>query len=150
MISLKNEQTMRVDTDTLKKNAKKILQFLGYSTFDLGILLTDTAHMHELNKRYRDKDKPTDILSFPYYPNLKAGEKINARSKEDKNLGDIVMCPHYIQEDLDRWHQPFEERMRILLVHGICHLLGYDHIKDEDYTIMHQKEAEILAILSAE
>ncbi len=150
MIAIKNEQKVPIAIDTLKKDAKKILQFLGYATFDLGILITDKPHIHELNKQYRDCDKPTDILSFPYHSHLKAGQKIVAANKEDKNLGDIVICPHYIQEDLARWNQSFEERMKVLLVHGICHLLGYDHIKDEDYLIMHQKEAEILAMLSRE
>lgn len=139
---------MPVDIDTLKKDAKKIITFLGYGTFDLGILLTDKKHMHELNKQYRGHDKPTDILSFPYHPQLYVGQKIIVQSKEDKNLGDLVLCPVYIQEDLARWDQSFEQRLKVLLVHGICHLLGYDHIKDEDYVIMHQKEAEILAILA--
>lgn len=147
MIVIQNKQSMPIDIDTLKKDAKKIITFLGYGTFDLGILLTDKEHMHELNKQYRNQDKPTDILSFPYHPHLQQGQKIIAQVKEDKNLGDIVMCPAYIQEDLARWDQSFEQRLQVLLVHGICHLLGYDHIKDEDYVIMHQKEAEILAML---
>lgn len=147
MITIKNEQKIPVDIDILKKDAKKIITFLGYGTFDLGILLTDKQHIHELNKQYRSQDKPTDILSFPYHPQVKAGQKIIAQNKEDKNLGDIVICPEYMQEDLARWNQLFEERMKVLLIHGICHLLGYDHIKDEDYVIMHQKEAEILAML---
>lgn len=147
MITLKNQQTVPVDLATIKKDAKKILKALDYGDFDLGILLTDSQHMHELNKQYRHQDKPTDVLSFAYYPALKAGQKIEAQNTEEKNLGDIVICPQYVQEDLDRWGQSFKERMRILLVHGICHLLGYDHIKDEDYVIMHQKEAELLATL---
>ncbi len=105
--------------------------------------------MHKLNKQYRNHDKPTDILSFPYHPDIKAGEKIIAQTKEEKNLGDLVICPEYVEQDLACWNQSFQERIKVLLVHGICHLLGYDHIKDTDYEIMHQKEMEILAMLSS-
>ena len=147
MITIENKQTIPVDTDTLNSDAKKILDHLGYATFDLGILLCDDATMHEYNKQYRDKDKATDILSFPFYPDLKPGDRINASQSEEENLGDIILCPHYIQEDLARWNKTFNERMRILLVHGICHLLGYDHIEDTDYIIMQAKENELLEML---
>lgn len=144
MVTLKNEQNKSINEKTLQQDAQRILEYLGYPEFDLGILLCDSNTMHQYNKQYRNKDKPTDILSFPYYPNLKAGEKIKPTTPEEKNLGDIILCPEYIQEDLARWNQPFDVRMQQLLVHGICHLLGYDHIKDVDYEIMKQKEEEIL------
>jgi rRNA maturation RNase YbeY len=147
MITINNEQNIPIDTDLLKKDAEKILAFLGYKTFDLGILLASKEYIHELNKKYRNKDKPTDILSFAYYPDLKAGQKVVATTKEDQNLGDLIICPEYVQEDLNRWQQTFPERMRILLVHGICHLLGYDHIKDEDYAQMQEQETAILNML---
>lgn len=147
MITIHNEQTVPIDTATIKKDVKKILQFLGYPLFDIGILFTDIRHMQELNKKYRKQDNPTDVLSFPYHPHLKAGERILAKNKEEKNLGDIALCPEYVQQDLSRWNQSFNDRMKVLLVHGICHLLGYDHIKDEDYAIMHQQEKAILATL---
>ncbi len=148
MISINNEQSFPIDTQALQNDAQIILKFLGYATFDLGILLTDIQTMHEFNKKYRDQDKSTDILSFAYHQYVKAGEKISAKNKEDKNLGDIIMCPEYIHKDLPRWNELFEKRIQILLVHGVCHLLGYEHINDEDYELMRQKEAEILAVLA--
>lgn len=149
MITLKNEQSVAMDTDALKKDAQKIVTFLGYPDFDLGILLADSTHMHKLNKQYRDKDKPTDILSFPYYPDLQPEQRIEAKTPEGRNLGDIIICPAYVKEDLARWDQTFEKRMQTLLIHGICHLLGYDHITDNDYDSMHQKEAGILYFLES-
>jgi probable rRNA maturation factor len=147
MITINNQQSIPVDTTTLKKNAQKILNFLGYKNFDLGIVLATKEYIHLLNKKYRDKDKPTDILSFPYYPNAQPGKKIIASKKEDQNLGDIIICPKYVQEDLARWNQNFDDRMQTLLVHGVCHLLGYDLIGDKDYKIMHQKETILLEML---
>ncbi len=149
MIALQNKQPIPLDTQQLEKDAHIILQHLEYGDFDLGILLTDTKTMHDLNKKHRDKDKPTDILSFPFYPELQPGQRIKAHTDDEKNIGDIIICPEYVKSDLERWGQPFEQRMRVLLVHGICHLIGYDHIKDEDYEVMKQKEEELLSLLKA-
>lgn len=149
MITIIDKQKIPIDKKQLKKDAQRILEYLDYKDFDLGIMLADSAIIHEYNKKYRGKDKPTDVLSFPFYDMLKAGEHVIATSNEQKNLGDIIICPEYVQEDLARWQQSFDTRMRALLVHGICHLLGYDHIKDTDYKIMKQKEEELLQQLSS-
>ncbi len=149
MITIKNNQKISFDTERLKKDAQVVLKHLGYDYFDLGILLADNKKIHELNKKYRNKDKPTDILSFPFYPELEAGEQIISKSEDEKNLGDIIISPEYVKADLERWSQTFEQRMRVLLVHGICHLLGYDHIKDSDYEVMKKKEQELLSLLES-
>lgn len=147
MINIDNKQTVAIDVVQLKKDAQVILKALNYSDFDLGILIANLKDMHEYNLNYREQDKPTDILSFPYHPHLKAGERITAEINDDKDLGDIVLCPQYILDDLARWEVSYERRLQILLVHGICHLLGYDHIEDEDYEIMKQQEELLLAAL---
>lgn len=145
MITIKNSQRkILIDAQQLKKDAQTLLDALRYCDFDLGIWLTSDATIRKYNKAYRNKDKVTDILSFPFYPQLKAGERIKAKNEEDKNLGDLIIAPHYVQKDLPRWGQTFEQRMRVLLVHGICHLLGYDHETDEEYAVMHRKELDLL------
>ncbi len=149
MITLKNKQNLSINIEQLTHNVEIILKHLGYSDFDLGILLTNNAKIKEYNLKYRNKDKPTDILSFPFHSQLKAGEKINAKNEDQKNLGDIIISLEYVKADLEQWNQTFEKRMQILLAHGICHLLGYDHIKDEDYEIMKVKEQELLSLLKA-
>lgn len=147
MILIRNEQTFPVDVVKLKRDARTILRSLDYDDFDLGILLTTHEAIHDYNKQYRGYDKPTDILSFPYHQ-IVPGEKIEAPTDEEKNLGDIIMCPAYINDDLARWEKTFQERMDILLVHGICHLLGYDHIEDADYEVMKLQEDALLEIIS--
>jgi len=150
MITIRNEQKqIEVNIEQLKHEAQLLLNYLGYSDFDLGILLCSDADMQKYNKEYRDKDKVTDILSFPYYPKLNPGEKITPKTPDDKNLGDIIIAPAYVQEDLVRWNQSFLERMQVLLVHGLCHLLGYDHITDEDYAVMKEKEDHLLKLLTS-
>jgi probable rRNA maturation factor len=146
MINIQNQQNnVAVDIPKLQQDASKILAALNYADFDLTILLTSEPVMQKFNRDYRKKDQPTDILSFPFYPDLKAGERILAKDEDDQNLGDLILCPLYILNDLDRWQKSFEERLQILLVHGICHLLGYDHIKDEDYLIMKEQEDWLIA-----
>ena len=70
-------------------------------------------------KNIASKNKSTDILSFSYYPNLKPGQTIKPTSEEERNLGDIIMCPEYVMNDLARWGQSFEHRLKVLLIHGL-------------------------------
>lgn len=143
MILVKNEQKFPIDIAKLKNDAHIILDTLDYTDFDLGILLATPEAIQKYNLHYRNKDSATDILSFPYY-HINAGERIEVTSDDEKNLGDIILCPQYIHDDLARWEKSFQERVDILLVHGICHLLGYDHIKDEDYEVMKLQEDALL------
>lgn len=145
MITVRNTQRkIPIDIEKLHQNAQVILNALRYHDYDLGIWLASDIRIRAYNRDYRNKDKVTDILSFPYHTELKAGERIVPRSPEDRNLGDLIIAPNYVHHDLARWNQSFEKRMQVLLVHGICHLLGYDHIKDEDYKVMKRKEATLL------
>jgi probable rRNA maturation factor len=148
MILIKNSQRkIKIDTARLQSDAQKCLDALNYSDFDLGIWLTTNKTIHFYNKTYRHKDKPTDILSFPAHPELKAGQRIKATSADDKGLGDLIISLEYVQKEAKKLGVTFEQRMQRLLVHGICHLLGYDHIEDADYKVMLQKEMSLLKML---
>lgn len=145
MISIKNRQRkIPINSDQLHKQVQLLLDALHYADFDIGILITTNKTIHTYNRVYRHKDKPTDILSFPYHPELLAGKRIRVRTFEDKNLGDLIISAEYVVKESEKYRVTFEERMRILLVHGICHLLGYDHIEDADYRRMRAKEAWLL------
>ncbi len=145
MISFKNTQRkIKINKNLLVQEAQEILDILNYPDFDLGIWITTNKTIREYNREYRHKDKPTDILSFPYHPTLEAGKRIKVSEEEDKNLGDLIISAEYVVEEAKKYNVTFEQRMRILLVHGVCHLLGYDHIIDADYRRMRAKEAFIL------
>jgi probable rRNA maturation factor len=145
MITLQNKQrAVRVNTQALKKDAQAILGILDYADFDLAIVLVDNPTIHHYNKTYRGKDKPTDILSFSYHPSLRPGERIEAEDEDDKNIGDLIISPEYVVAQLPELETTLDERMRVLLVHGICHLRGYDHEIDEDYEIMKTEEERLL------
>lgn len=145
MINFKNSQrSIPIDAAQLQKDAQTFLTALGYDNFDLGIWITTNATIKKYNRDYRHKDKPTDILSFPYHDTLKAGQRIKVKEPEDENLGDLIISAAYVTKDAKRLGISFERRMRRLLVHGICHLLGYDHMKDSEYKVMLAKERELL------
>lgn len=148
MILINNRQRkIKINTKKLQHNAQIILDALKYPDFDLGILLTTNKAIQKYNAAYRNKDKPTDILSFPHHPELQAGKRIKIHSDDDKNLGDLILSLEYIQKAANDLAISFEEHMKVLLVHGICHLLGYDHIKDEDYKVMRRRELNLLKLL---
>ena len=149
MILIKNTQRkIFLDIPKIHHEVENILQILGYAGFDLGIWFTSDATIRTYNRQYRHQDKPTDVLSFPYHSELKAGEQITVTHPDDKNLGDLIVSPAYVERNAQELGVTFEHRLRVILIHGICHLLGYDHIKDEDYMVMHAKEQDLLKKLS--
>jgi probable rRNA maturation factor len=150
MILIKNRQRkIVIEIERLKQDIQRILDHLQYTDFDIGVLLTTNATIRTYNQQYRDKDKPTDILSFPYHATLKAGKRIQAKTEDDKNLGDLIISLEYVKKDAQKKGETFEDRFTMLLVHGICHLLGYDHSEDVEYEQMQKKETELLDILAS-
>ena len=117
---------------------------------EITVKIVDKAEIHELNKRTRGVDKVTDVLSYPNL-NLKAGEivgepqlGINSFDGTNVYLGDCALCLDVAKLQAEENSKTLESEVRKLVVHSVLHLLGYDHIADEDYLIMHKKEKEIL------
>ena len=146
MITLHNKQEdLAIDIKQLEAHAQRVLDMLGYSDFDLGIALVSSDEMQGYNREYRNIDKPTDVLSFPFHYEIIPGEKIHADNDDEKNLGDIIICPAYAKTTLIDWDQEIKERLDGLLMHGMCHLLGYDHTTDEQEEQMLAMEAKLLS-----
>ncbi len=143
MITIKNTQRkIKISTARIKKTAQMILNELGYSDFDLGIWLTTNKTIHSYNKEYRGKDKPTDILSFPYHQ-LEPGEQIIPKTDDDKNVGDLIISLEFVQGLLPLYDVTLQDRVDTLLIHGICHLLGYSHYDEENDKIMSKLEKKL-------
>jgi probable rRNA maturation factor len=98
--------------------------------FEISVVLADDAFVKELNKQYRGKDKPTNVLSFP---SDLAGE-----------LGDIVFAFETIEKEAKEQQKTFRNHTAHLLVHGFLHLLGHDHMDEKEARIMENKEIKIL------
>ena len=112
------------------------------------ITLTTPKNIQEINKDYRNIDKETDVLSFPMFEKEEIERKIkeNGFLHEDV-LGDIIISIQKVEEQAIEYNHSFERELSYMVVHGFYHLMGYDHIKEEDKKQMRDKEEEILNIL---
>ena len=116
--------------------AKEILNFLGKENVELGITLTNNETIQALNREWRGKDKPTDVLSFPI------NEKPSGYGYY--LLGDVVISIPFAKKQAEEIGFSYKEEVLRLLIHGILHLLGYDHEKsDEEAKIMFDLQDKI-------
>ncbi|TCS37608.1 rRNA maturation RNase YbeY [Reinekea marinisedimentorum] len=113
------------------------------SEAEVSIRLVDAPESQELNAQYRGKDKPTNVLSFPFEAPPGIPE-----SEINHLLGDLVICAPIIQQEAQQQDKPEENHWAHMVIHGTLHLLGYDHLTDEEAVIMEQLEREILATLA--
>ena len=124
---------------------------LENSKLFITITLTDPENIQRINKEYRNIDKPTDVLSFPMFEKEELDKKIanNDFGYEDI-LGDIIISIKRVEEQAEEYGHSFERELSYMVVHGFYHLMGYDHIKEEDKNIMRPKEEKILKTLNIE
>jgi probable rRNA maturation factor len=108
---------------------------------ELSLLFTDDASMQVLNRDWRGKDKPTNVLSFPAFP-VKVGGKVPPM------LGDIAIALETVQREAAEEGKPFDSHLSHMIVHGLLHLLGYDHEDDDEAEIMEAAERGILGRLA--
>lgn len=105
---------------------------------EVTIRIVDEEESHHLNLTYRGKDKPTNVLSFPF----EAPPEV-----ELSLLGDLIICRQVVEQEAIEQQKSAEEHWAHMVVHGCLHLLGYDHIEDEEAEEMEGLETEILAEL---
>ena len=109
------------------------------------ITLTDGENIRKINKEYRNIDKATDVLSFPMFEKDELVQKIKEQSFDYEDvLGDIVISIPKVEEQAKEYGHSFERELSYMVVHGFYHLMGYDHIKEEDKKEMRPKEEKIL------
>lgn len=108
----------------------------------VNIILTNPENIHKMNKEYRNIDRPTDVLSFPMF---EKEELENLNNENYDVLGDIVISIEKVKEQAIEYEHSFERELSYMVVHGFCHLIGYDHIEESDKITMRKKEEEILA-----
>ncbi|MBR1883553.1 MAG: rRNA maturation RNase YbeY [Clostridia bacterium] len=101
------------------------------------------AQIRKFNKEYRDIDRETDVLSFPIFTH----EELKNNSLSNIELGDILICIDVVKEQAIAYETGMKREMLYMITHGICHLLGYDHIEAEDKVKMREKEERILSMV---
>ena len=113
------------------------------------ITLTNPQNIQDLNKKYRNIDKPTDVLSFPMFEKVELDElKQNSKPNMQDILGDIIISIPKVEEQAKEYGHSFERELSYMLVHGFYHLMGYDHMEEEDKAQMRKKEENVLSKLN--
>ncbi|MCG8615239.1 MAG: rRNA maturation RNase YbeY [Desulfobacterales bacterium] len=140
-ILIDNRHEERLPTPPLEQKTEQILNALGCDAHEISIVIMDDPGVRELNATYRGKDKATNVLSFP----MQEGEFSDITPGL---LGDVVISLETAAREADQAGISLEERMSQLLIHGILHLLGFDHEKGEsDAHRMEEKSLELLRLV---
>lgn len=130
---------------TAKMAADKAGELYGLKNAEVSITLTDNKHIHELNLRYRGIDRPTDVLSFALNegeePEIFDGPAVDV-------LGDIILSVERAVEQAAEYGHSVQREIAFLTVHGMLHLLGYDHMEEADRIEMRREEEFVMKKLA--
>ena len=137
----------------LKRNIKRAIVLTlknlnqDYKRFVLSVTFLNQDEMRELNSRTRNIDKVTDVLSYPNF-NMKPFDKIDTNDENNfmgKNifLGDMALCLERAKEQAEEYGHSLLKEVVKLVIHSTLHLMGFDHIEDDDYVVMNHEEEKI-------
>ncbi len=136
----------------MERIARRAAEMEGLQDFEVQIILADNDFIHQLNRDYRQVDAPTDVISFPANDLEKPlAEALQEGLQPEMSeygdaifLGEIYISVDRAQEQAEEYGNTLEEELCFLTVHGMLHLMGYDHIEAADEQIMRAKQREIL------
>lgn len=122
---------------------------------EISLTLTDNESIHEINKEFREIDRPTDVLSFPMVDYEEAGDFDFLESTDEYfnpetgelMLGDIVISLDKVEEQAEAYGHSVLREYAFLIAHSMLHLMGYDHMEEDEAAIMEKKQNEILELL---
>lgn len=138
-LAVEDEQGLPTEQDIQLWLDKTIPQF--QKSAELTIRIVDTEESHQLNHEYRGKDKPTNVLSFPF--EAPPGIELDL-------LGDLIICRQVVEKEAEEQNKPLLAHWAHMVVHGSLHLLGYDHIEDDEAEEMESLETEIMQAMGFE
>jgi probable rRNA maturation factor len=146
-ISIEDGVTPLLEEDEIRRDCDLVLAQEGVGRpCVVSVSVVSDDRMHELNLRWRGVDRATDVLSLecerPDDPDLTPGEPCE--------LGDIVLAPAYIARQSKDFGTTPADECRLLLVHGVLHLLGYDHMTDEEAAVMEAREDELVSMVKTD
>jgi probable rRNA maturation factor len=150
-VFLADEQSEELDLPALRSLAAMVLEQENYPPdTEVTLLFVSNEEMSAYNKKFLDRDGPTDVLAFPV-EELKPG----VVPDKDRNgppfiLGDVIVAPAYVTNQATLFEVTPEDEMTLMVVHGILHLLGYDHQNDDDAELMEGRESELMIMVGKE
>lgn len=137
--------------EEIEKVIKKCFEIetLNNKNLYVSITLTNPENIRKINKEYRNIDNETDVLSFPMFEKEELCNKIAKKEYENEDiLGDIVISIKKVEQQAIEYGHSFQRELSYMLVHGFYHLMGEDHIKEEDKKQMRKKEEIVLNSLA--
>jgi probable rRNA maturation factor len=144
-IEIANESGVDVDSDAIQSVARHALDEMGVNPLaELSILLVEIEYMGELNHRWMDGDGPTDVLAFPMDESSVDHGPGETGGGEPALLGDIVLCPEVAAKQAATAGHAAGDELAMLTVHGVLHLLGYDHAEPEEEQEMFGLQGRLL------
>jgi len=147
-ILIDKEYKNKVKSTWLKNVARQVQKAENVSEkSEMGLKITGDEEIHRLNLIYLDEDRPTDVLSFPMNEQVDAAPVFVKVPDGKLHLGDIVISYPTALKQAEEHNHPVNREIAILLIHGILHLLGYDHDIPARERKMHRREAAILKII---
>jgi probable rRNA maturation factor len=127
----------------IKHFIKRICDIISLHDVSITLIVTDNEFIRDINRRYRNQDSPTDIITFAYRE-----DPFPRHDSEVEHLGDIYLSLERAFENSLEYSVDFISELKLLLVHGVLHLVGYDHeVSERDDKKMRDREQEILRVL---
>lgn len=145
-IFLADEQTQEVGLSDLHSLAQLVLSEEGFSDdVEVTLIFVSESEMAAYNERFLDREGPTDVLAFPVEDLMPGVVPDIDPQGPPLMLGDVIIAPGYVRRQAERDGIGFEDEIALMVTHGILHLLGYDHVEDDDAERMEARERELLA-----
>jgi probable rRNA maturation factor len=145
-IEVSNESGVPVDAELIVSVARHALQAMRVSpAAELSIIAVTTDAMAELHERWMDEPGPTDVMSFPMDELVEESRRPDASTMGPALLGDIVLCPEFAKAQARSAGHSLDDELHLLTVHGVLHLLGYDHAEPDEEREMFALQATLLA-----
>ena len=131
------------DLALIRQAVEEALRVEGVSTrCAMGIRLCDDEAIAALNRELRGIDRSTDVLSFPQY-----NDQDEIREEVYACLGDVIICPERAREQAEEYGHSYTREMVYLMVHSMLHLLGYDHMEEDEKAIMREREETVMNLI---
>lgn len=142
---LADEQSVAVDTAAMRKLAESVLEAEGCpSESEVSLIFVDEVEMASYNERFLKRSGPTDVISLPIEDLAPGRPPTAVPAGPPPMLGDVILAPSVIRGRADEQGADFDDEVALLVVHGLLHLLGYDHDEDPDAEKMEARERQLL------
>ena len=143
-----DEQGESVDLEQLRGLAELVLREEGYPDgAELTVLLVNEDEMSSYNERFLNRSGPTDVLAFPVEELMPGLAPDHDPTGPPLMIGDVIVAPAFVGRQAVENEVSFEDEMALMVTHGILHLLGYDHLDDDDAALMEKRETELLSMV---